>query len=157
MGRPLLMLRYKYIFRQNVRKNFYQAALRNCYGLKLVKKADSSLKNNKVIVLFIIIFGRHTFVPYAVASGYKNRLSIISEPFMESRSSSYACTWPLLHCSGVLTGHSSIVRCLSRCHYNRAPRHPHLQLSIHLQFDSFLRHAVKWRSYRTKWTELTRI
>ena len=42
-----------------VRKQFYQTALGNCYGLKL-QNADCSLKN-KFIVSFIIIIGTLSF------------------------------------------------------------------------------------------------
>ena len=51
---PLPMLKYKYIFKWNIRKRFYQTALGNCYGLKS-PKCWLQVKNN-FIVLFIIIF-----------------------------------------------------------------------------------------------------
>jgi len=38
MGWPSPVLKYKYIFfKLNMRKQFYQTALRNCYGSKLRK------------------------------------------------------------------------------------------------------------------------
>jgi len=56
------MLKYKYIFQNKIiRKQFFQTALGNCYGLKLAKCRLQFLKN-KFIVLFIF---RYTFVPNA--------------------------------------------------------------------------------------------
>jgi len=57
---PFPMLKYKIIFsKYNIRKQFYQTALGNCYGLKLAK-CWLQLKN-KFIVLFIIISGTLSF------------------------------------------------------------------------------------------------
>jgi len=49
----------KYIFQKNTRKQFYQTALGNFYGLKL-PKCELQFKNS-FIVLFIIIFGTLSF------------------------------------------------------------------------------------------------
>jgi len=51
------MLKYKYIFhiKYSLRRQFYQTALGNCYGLNL-PKYDCSSKNT-LVVSFIIIFG----------------------------------------------------------------------------------------------------
>jgi len=46
-------------FKQNIRKQFCETALGNCYGLKY-QNADCSLKN-EFIALFITIFGAVSF------------------------------------------------------------------------------------------------
>ena len=50
------MLNYKCIFQIKYTEEIYQTALGNCYGLKL-PKCRLQFKNNKSIVLFIIMFG----------------------------------------------------------------------------------------------------
>ena len=49
-------------FKQNIWKRFYQAALGNCYGLKL-PKCSLQFKKNKFVVL--LTYFQHILVPYA--------------------------------------------------------------------------------------------
>jgi len=51
---------YIYIFERNIREQFYQTALGNCYGLKLAK-------------CWLQFNFRHTFVPYRCASWTSRR------------------------------------------------------------------------------------
>ena len=69
LGWAFAMIKYKYIFEENIRKQFYQTALEKCYGLKLPKLLIAILKN-KFIVLFIIIFGTLSF-PILTIYGHK--------------------------------------------------------------------------------------
>ena len=50
-----------YFFKSNIRKQFYQTTLGNCYGLKLPKNADCSLRKQIDCVVYYNF--RHTFVP----------------------------------------------------------------------------------------------
>jgi len=54
---PFPVLKYKCIFQINIRKQFCQTALGNCYGLKSTKMIIADLKKNKLVVSFIMIFG----------------------------------------------------------------------------------------------------
>jgi len=44
-----------------MRKQFYQTALGNCYGLKLPKGADCGLRKKNSVIYYNF---RYTFVPY---------------------------------------------------------------------------------------------
>ena len=64
--------------KKNIRKQFYQTALGNCYGLKLPK---CWLQFKKIFYCVIYYNCRHTFVPYSI--------SVRSRGFVQSGTSSY--------------------------------------------------------------------
>ena len=71
LGWPFLVVKCKCkFFKQNTRKQCYQTALGNCYGLKFAK-CWFQLKN-KFIVSFIVIFGTLLFPSPSRTSGVAN-------------------------------------------------------------------------------------
>jgi len=106
---PLPMLKYKYIFKWNIRKRFYQTALGNCYGLKS-PKCWLQVKNN-FIVLFIIIFWDTCFIyedPRVRHGGggiakvlCRGATSPVSRPTSTLRYDRWDASY--IHCSGAAT------------------------------------------------------
>jgi len=59
LGWPFPMLKYKYIFRKNTRKQFYQTTLGKLLWFEITEMLTTV--KNKFTVLFIIIFGSLSF------------------------------------------------------------------------------------------------
>ena len=75
LGCPFPMQKFKYIFQaKNIRKQFYQTTLGNCYSLKL-PKWRLLFEKNRFSVLFVIIFGTLSF-PFACILYYTQRCSL---------------------------------------------------------------------------------
>jgi len=62
MGWPFLMLKYKHIFQVKYTKAILSNSTPKLLWFE-ISKMLTALKN-KLVVLFIIIYFRHTFVPY---------------------------------------------------------------------------------------------